>query len=134
MVGLRPEVSVPVALATATLVYGIFLNATPSIADIRTAEPGNQDISAAERLASWTAAGTVAGISLVAKDPNVFIVGESMVIALAWWHRHANAVNPMTGKAGGAPVAATDDGQTDTSGGNSPPVNYAPDVTTDVGW
>lgn len=96
---LKPETSLGVGLATAVLVFAIFQNATPSIADIRVSEEQDPDIDSAERLASWTAAGAVAGISLIARDPTVFVLGGSMVVAMAWWHRHANQVNPLTGKA-----------------------------------
>lgn len=94
---LKPEVSIPVALATATVVYAIHTNATPTIADVRSIDAGNPDIQSSERAASWTAAAVVAGVSLIARDPNVFIVGGAMVIAMAWLTRHADAVNPMTG-------------------------------------
>lgn len=91
---LKPEVSIPVALATGALVYGVYNLALPPVADIRAAGEHHPDVQAAERLASWTAAAAVSGIALIAKDMNVFIVGGAMVIALAWWYRHADAVIP----------------------------------------
>lgn len=98
---LKPDVSMSVALATGTLVFGIYQVITPSTADIRTVEPGNRDVEASERQATWTAAVAVAGISLITKDPNPFIVGGALVIAMAWSKRHANFVNPLTGRASG---------------------------------
>lgn len=91
---LKPEISVGAALAVGTLVYAIHQNATPSIADIRSLPEGNEDVRNAERSASWISAGLVAGISLVARDPVIFVVGSGMVVAMAWWTRHANLVNP----------------------------------------
>lgn len=96
---MKAEVSVPAALAVAALVGGIYANATPPLTDIRSAEPGNADIQATRKQAAWLAAGAVAGISLLAKDPTIFVLGGGMVIALDWYHRHADAVNPTTGKA-----------------------------------
>jgi hypothetical protein len=96
---LKPEISIPVGLATAALVYAVYSNATPSITEIRAAKPMDTDVEASRKLAAWTSAGIVGGVSLVAKDPTIFIIGGSMVIVLDWWHRHANAVDPMTGKA-----------------------------------
>jgi hypothetical protein len=78
----------------ATLVYAIYSNATPTIGDIRTLTENDADIDKAERGASWMAGGVVAGVSLIARDPVIFMVGGSMVIAMAWWTRHANSVNP----------------------------------------
>lgn len=96
---LKPEASLGLSLATATVVYGIYTAALPNVADARSIDQKNTDLEAAERLAGWTAAGVVAGISLLAKDPTIFIFGAGMVIAMSWWHRHADMVNPLTGKA-----------------------------------
>lgn len=96
---LKPDVSLAVGLATGTVVYGIFQNATPSIADIRSLKPGNRDVQASERGATWTAAAVVAGISLLAKDPTVFIIGGAMTIVMAWTHRHADMVDTVTKRA-----------------------------------
>lgn len=96
---LKPEMSVSAGLATAALVYAVYSNATPSITEIRAAKPMDTDVESSRKLAAWTSAGIVGGISLIAKDPTIFIMGGSMVIVLDWWHRHANAVNPATGRA-----------------------------------
>lgn len=99
---LKPETSVAMGLATATVVGVIYAQALPSQADVRSLDSHNQDLAAAERAASWTAAGAVAAISLLTRDATVFILGGSMVIALSWWHRHSNAVSPLTGKVSGS--------------------------------
>lgn len=99
MAGLRPEVSLPTALATGAIVWAIYDSALPPVADVRSAPAHDDTIHGTERMAAWTAAGVVGGISLISKDPNVFIVGSAMIVALSWWHRHANAVNPDTGRA-----------------------------------
>lgn len=87
------------ALATGALVYGVYQIQMPRTTDLRTMEPGNEDAQGAEKAATWTAAAAVAGISLLAKSPEVFIVGGLMTMALAWTYRHADAVNPYTKKA-----------------------------------
>ncbi len=104
---LKPEISLTVGLATAALVYGIYSNALPTVADIRVGQEADPDVESAEQLATWTAAAAVSAVSLIAKDPNVFVIGGSMVVVMAWWHRHANHVNPLTGlarRAGGEPA------------------------------
>jgi hypothetical protein len=93
---LKPEMSVAAGLATAALVFGIYQNATPNIADIQASAPNDAIVSSTERMATWTAAVAVSGISLIAKDSTIFVVGSAMIITLAWWHRHANAINPMS--------------------------------------
>lgn len=92
-------VSLATGLATVGLVWGIYNSALPTIADIRVADPEDRDVAAAERTATWTAAAIVSGVSLIAKDPTVFVLGGSMVVVLAWWHRHSNHFNPSLGSA-----------------------------------
>lgn len=93
------ETSLGVGLATAALVWGVYQTALPSVADVRVGDPGDKDVAAAERAATWTAAAVVAGVSLLAKDPTVFVVGGSMAVILAWWHRHANHYDATQGTA-----------------------------------
>lgn len=95
----RPEVSLSLGIATAALVYGIYGRALPNLADIRVAKESNADVDAAERNAAWTSTAMVAGISLIARDGTIFILGGSMIIAMSWWNRHANQVIPELGKA-----------------------------------
>lgn len=106
---LKPEVSLGVGLATGVLVWSIYSHAMPALVDHRAGDPDDMDAAAAERVATWTAAGVVAGISLIAKDPVVFMVGGTMVVALSLWHRHANMVNPLTGRATAQTVALPED-------------------------
>jgi hypothetical protein len=96
---LKREVSLGVGLATMALVWGIYNSALPSVLDVRSGQPDDKDAAGTERAASWTAAAAVAGVSLIAKDPTVFVLGGSMVVILAWWHRHANQYNPSLGSA-----------------------------------
>lgn len=95
---LRPEVSLPVGLATAAVVYVVYDHALPNITDARVGGMNDDHLWAAEKQASIVSVAVVGGISLIAKDPTVFIIGGLMTIALSWWHRHANMVDPATGK------------------------------------
>jgi hypothetical protein len=96
---LEPSASVGVGLATAGLVLAIHSQATPSMADIRVAAPNDDHIDGSERAASWMSVGLVATVSLLTKDPTIFIIGGATVVAIAWWTRYGNAVNPLTGLA-----------------------------------
>lgn len=95
----RPEVSLGMGLATAALVWGIYNSALPSLAEARVTDQNDRDLAAAERTATWTAAAVVAGVSIIAHDATVFVLGGAMVISLAWMHRHANQVHPEMGRA-----------------------------------
>jgi hypothetical protein len=95
---LKPEVSLTVAAATGALVFGIFQVELPSTADVHAAAPHNSHVSGSITSAGWTAAAAVAGVSLLAKDPTVFVVGGSIAAFMVWRYKHANMVNPGTGQ------------------------------------
>lgn len=96
---LKPNESLTLAAATGAVVYGTFNLMLPTVADTR-ALPGNvDDIDKSEKTATWTSVGVVAGISLLAKSPEVFIVGGLMTIALAWTYKHASKVDSFQAQA-----------------------------------
>lgn len=109
---LKPEVSVGVGLAVAAMVGAVWVNATPSLTDVRAAPPNDRDVSAGRKVAAWTSFGLVGFTSLITKDPNVFIMGGATTIAFDWWYRHANLVNPAIGKATAAAARLTQPAQT----------------------
>jgi hypothetical protein len=95
---LEPKVSIPIALAVATMVYAVHSNATPTMADIRSVPAQNQDLDASRKSATWISAGIVAFTSLIARDPTIFTIGGAAVVIMDFWTRHANAVDPQIGK------------------------------------
>lgn len=101
---LKPEVSIPTALALGGLVLAMHNNATPTLADLRGSVPGtmpHNSINKARRQTTWAGIGLVSAISLVAHDANLFMVGGAMVVGLDLWTRHANDVVPQLGRAVG---------------------------------
>lgn len=91
------EVSLGVGLATAALVWGIYQYGLPSMADVRIQKANDRDLDAAERAAAWQSAAIVAGVSLIARDATVFVLGGSMIVGLSMWARHSNSVDPHRG-------------------------------------
>lgn len=93
---LKAEVSIPVALGTAALTWGIYQACLPTVADARAVEPDNADLRGAERTALLMAVGVAGGVSLLAKDSTPFIVAGLLAVGLSWWHRHANCLDSTT--------------------------------------
>ena len=114
---MKPEVSLGVALAVSTAVLAVHAVATPTMSDIRTLDPGNKDISHAENAATWMSAGLVSVVSLMARDPMIFIVGGAVTVGVAWFSRHSNHVipamgmymNPMAAGSANSPAPAVTD-------------------------
>lgn len=95
---LKPEGSMTLGLATAALVYGVYSFSLPSTAVMHASDPHDRNIDAGRKKAAWTSVIAVAGISLITKDKNIFILGGAMVAALDWHARLANASHPETGE------------------------------------
>jgi hypothetical protein len=95
---LKAEVGLAVAAATGALVYGIFQVETPNMADVHAAPAHNPFVTRSVTSAGWTSAVAVAGISLLAKDPTVFVIGGAFAAYLTWRAKHANMTDPGTGQ------------------------------------
>lgn len=108
----KPEVSIGLGLTVSAVVYAIHSNFTPSVADLQGLPSGNVDVDAAERKATFLSAGVVAGISLLAKDPTIFVIGSVAAIAISWMSRHAtwtdSKTGPNVGNPGQSAVSAND--------------------------
>lgn len=90
---LKPNENLMLAAAVGAVVYGTYNIALPTVADTR-GLPGNvPDIDKAEKTATWASVVVVSGISLLAKSPEVFVVGGLMTIGLAWTYKHASTTD-----------------------------------------
>lgn len=95
---LRAEVSLPIALATGAVVYGIFQTMLPPVAEAKVTQPNNRHLQTTRRTATVAALAVCGGISLMARDPSIFVVGGTLAVVLDVVHRHADAVHPATGQ------------------------------------
>lgn len=95
---LKPEFSIMGGLAVGAIVFAIHSNATPTQADIQALPAGTPDVDRAERNATWLSAGVVSAVSLLAKDPTIFILGSAMTVGMALWTRHSNWTESIGGK------------------------------------
>ena len=118
---LKPEASIMSALAVSAVVFAIHSNATPTNADMQGLPVGTKDVDRSERQATWLSAGVVAGISLLAKDPTIFVVGSAVTVALAFTSRHALWTESKTGMLNAGP------GQSATSAND---LANGPEMTT----
>jgi hypothetical protein len=125
---LNPNVSIPTAAGLAGLVVGIHALATPNEVDTRTSMPGtipHMNVNKTRRTATWISAIAVSGISLLAKDPKLMIVGGGMVIGMDWWTRYDNEVFPAVGRLLGVEEQAAVAADVSASQGNNV-VNLSP--------
>lgn len=96
---LKPNENLMLAAAVGAVVYGTYNIALPTIADTRGLPGNNPDIDKAEKTATWASVAVVSGISLLAKSPEVFVVGGLMTIGLAWSFKNASTVDNFQSQA-----------------------------------
>lgn len=95
---LAPEASILGGLAVAGVVVGIHQVAKPSQADIQALPAGTPDIERANRTATWLSVLAVSGVSLMARDPGIFILGSAATVGMKLWSDHSNFTESVMGR------------------------------------
>ena len=96
---LTPENSIVAGLATVALVIGNYNLHNGSAAQAHMTEPNHPALTSSNKKAGWTSLVMVAGISLVARDANIFILGCAAIIVMHSSYMHSIAVNPANNQA-----------------------------------
>jgi hypothetical protein len=102
----KPENSIIAGLATIALVAGVYQLDAGSVAQVHASDAGHGANTAGIKKAGYTALVMVAGITLLARDPNIVILGGAAIIAFHAHYRHADMVNPATNMVEAAGPAA----------------------------
>lgn len=84
----------------------IWRHFVPSVADIRTAQPFDTDIEAAERTALIFGSLFTLVVAGFTRSAEVFAIGGLALVGLDFATKHANAVSPDTGKIANQPAMA----------------------------
>jgi hypothetical protein len=100
---LKPDAAIMSGLAVAGVVFAVHTKFTPSTADMQGLPAGTKDVDKSERQATIISVGIVSGISLLAKDPTIFVIGSIATVALAFTSRHALWTDSKTGMVAAGP-------------------------------
>jgi hypothetical protein len=106
---LKPENSMIAGLAVVGLVianYNLHNGPAASVALSPAEGTGGGNLTTTNKKAGWTSLIMVAGISLLAKDANIFILGGAAVIAMHSSYLHSIAVSPAINSIVSGPAAA----------------------------
>jgi hypothetical protein len=106
---LKPENSMIAGLAVVGLVianYNLHNGPVSSVALSPSEAGGSGNLTTTNKKAGWTSIVMVAGVSLLAKDANVFILGMAAVIAMHSSYLHSLAVSPAVNEIVSGPAAA----------------------------
>lgn len=100
--GLKPrlsgENSIIASLATVALVLAIYNMKVGPVSDVHATDANDGNMQAAVKKAGWESVAAVAGVGLLAKDPNIIILGGAAIIAEELAYRHALLSHPGTGQ------------------------------------
>jgi hypothetical protein len=95
---LKPEGSIILGAAVIGIVAAIYELNVGSIAQVRHSPSNLPANTSSIKKAGYTSLVAVGGIALLARDPNIVILGGAAIIAMHWGARHADMVNPASGK------------------------------------
>lgn len=95
---LKPEASIMGGIAVAALVFGIHQQATPTQSDLQSLPQGTPDVDKANRAATWLSVVAVSGISLLARDPGIFLIGSAATIGMKVWGDHSIHTDSIMGR------------------------------------
>lgn len=102
---LSGENSIIASLATVGLVAGIYNGIVGPVTDVHATDAGDINMMYGIRKAGWAAIAAVSAIALLARDPNIVILGGAAIIVEEICYRHAHMANPMTGALDITPAA-----------------------------
>lgn len=95
---LKSESAATVGVLEAVGIYLIYSQAVPNVTDVRSAPAHNTDVDSARRSAAIKSAALLGVVFLVTRDVNAFIIGGAALFGIDCMYKHANGVNPSTGK------------------------------------
>jgi hypothetical protein len=95
---LKPENSIIAGAATIALVAGVYQLDVGPVSQVHASAAGHGANTSGIKKAGATSLIMVAGIALLARDPNIVILGGAAIMAFHAHYRHANLVNPETNR------------------------------------
>ena len=102
MAGFKPNVSAEgslvLGLAVVAAVYAVYQLNVGSVSGAQMTDANHPILDMSRKKAGYTSLVLVAGLGLLARDPNVVILGGSAIIAMEASYRHAIMSHPQTGQ------------------------------------
>jgi hypothetical protein len=91
---IKPETELIVSATSIAVVYAIFSQALPPMADVRADKPAMPNTHKSIKMAAITSTAAVGALALLGKSPTVFVIGGGAILFETWKYHYANhAVN-----------------------------------------
>ncbi len=94
---LKPEGSVLAGLATVGVVYSIYQLNLGTSAVSQATESNHPVLESSRKRAAYSSFMLVGALSLIARDPNIWILGAGSIVAMELTYRTAIMRNPQSG-------------------------------------
>ena len=95
---MRPEGSIMAGVAVGALVAGIYNLEVGPVSAAGASEANHPILDSSKKKAGYLSLVLVSGVALLAKDPNILILGGAVIIGMELSYRHAIMQNPQTGQ------------------------------------
>jgi hypothetical protein len=89
-INLKPTDELIVSATSVALVFAIFSQNTPNLADVRADKPGNVNTHKSVKMAAITSTAAVGSLSLLARSRTVATVGFAVILLETWKYHFAN--------------------------------------------
>lgn len=89
-INLKPTDQLIVGTTAIAIVFAIFAQNVPNLADVRHSKPNDVNTHKSVKLAAITSAAAVGSLSLLAKSPTVFTLGGGAILFETWKYHFAN--------------------------------------------
>lgn len=95
---MRPEGSIMAGLAVVALVIGNYQLQVGPVSAAGASEANHPILETSRKKAGYSSLVMVAGVALLARDPNIVILGGATIMGMEMSYRHAIMQNPQTGQ------------------------------------
>jgi hypothetical protein len=95
---LSVENSIIMSGATVALTIALYNGVVGPVSAVHMTDANNGAVMSSKKKAGFAALAGISAIALIARDPNIVILGGATVIAMELMYRHAISAHPETGQ------------------------------------
>lgn len=95
---LKPENSLILGAGVAAMVFSVYQLDIGTVSQAQATDANHPILETARKRAGYTSLIMVGGLALLARDPNIIILGGATIIAMEAHYRHAIMSHPETGQ------------------------------------
>ena len=87
---IKPESELIIGATSIAVVYAIFSQTVPPMADVRADKPGNVNTHKSVKIATITSTAAIGALAVLAHSPTIFVIGGAAILFETWKYHVAN--------------------------------------------